>query len=83
MTKFTSIDTRNGISIQTVDKTMSITAAQLVKLNTNLKIKTALNTTFGQTILDLYVHINRDKTICIVTGEPISVWPENQPEEVI
>ena len=70
----------NPMTIEIGEHIFTLTWGDLIKTNTDKKIKRYLidaASEFGIDVSNIFVHINRDSSIAIATGQEPAVWPEN------
>jgi hypothetical protein len=71
--------TRTGIRIIRGGITCEIPRISLTTRPTVMQVETEIETVLGvNRITDLFIHINRNNTIAIATGQLPHIWPEDE-----
>ena len=72
--------TKTGIILVRDGIERIILRSQLLPEPTVLEVKTNIHESFGMGAFeDLFIHVNRDNTIAIATGQIPDIWPEDNP----
>ena len=73
---------KDHIELTIGKKKMAVSKTDIGLLGTAENIKAALATTFGGQLDDLFVHVNRDKSVAVATGAAPIIWPEDRPKDI-
>ena len=67
-----------AVSVTIDGQQIDITRAEVAQLNTKEKVRNVLTTKAGKQLPDdLFIHINRDKSVGLAIGHEPAVWPED------